>query len=58
MKRKLTGNFRIRKTIFGWSIKVECLITVCDSFGDVSPERKLWINATIDDLIELGIICS
>ncbi len=53
--RRLTGKYRISKTLFGWNIKVECLKTVCDFAGDESPDIKVWRKARIEDLIELGI---
>lgn len=55
---RLTGKYRIRKTMFGWKIKVECYKTVCDFVGDESPDIKIWKDATVEDLIELGINCA
>lgn len=45
---KLTGKYRIRKTFFGWKIKVEYT-------KSVYPYSKAWRKAKIEDLIELGI---
>ena len=56
--RDLTGKFRIRKTFFGWSVKVEAFITVCDFMGGESPDKKVWLKAKVEDLIELGINCA
>jgi hypothetical protein len=56
--RRLTGKYRIRKTLFGWSIKVQYYKTVCDFTGDESPDVKIWGEATVDDLIELGFNCA
>lgn len=53
--KRLTGKFRIRKTFFGWNIKVECYKTACDFVGDESPDVRVWVNATVEDLIELKI---
>lgn len=57
-RRKLTGKFRIRKTLFGWRIKVECFMTVTDFVGDQSPDKKVWVSAKVEDLIDLGINCA
>jgi len=56
--RRLTGKYRIRKTLFGWQIKVEVYKTVCDFVGDESPDIKVWRKAKVEDLIELGINCA
>ena len=56
--RRLTGKYRIRKTLFGWQIKVECWKTVCDFIGDESPDVKVWRQARVEDLIELNINCA
>lgn len=56
--RRLTGKYRIRKTLFGWQIKVEVYETVCDFVGDESPDVKVWRKARVEDLIELGINCA
>ena len=56
--RRLTGKYRIRKTIFGWKIMVECYQTVCDFVGDESLDIKVWKKARTEDLIELGINCA
>jgi len=56
--RRLTGKYRIRKTLFGWQIKVEVYKTVCDFVGDESPDIKVWRKARVEDLIELGINCA
>jgi hypothetical protein len=56
--RRLTGKYRIRKTLFGWQIKVEVYKTVCDFVGDESPDIKVWRKASVEDLIELGINCA
>jgi len=56
--RRLTGKYRIRKTLFGWQIKVEVYKTVCDFVGDESPDIKVWRKAGVEDLIELGINCA
>ena len=53
--RRLTGKYRIHKTLFGWNIKVEIYKVVCDFVGDDSPDIKVWRKARIEDLIELGI---
>lgn len=58
MQRRLTGKYRIRKTIFGWKIKVECYVTVCDFVGDESPDKKVWKRARVDDLVNLNINCA
>lgn len=57
-RKRLTGKFRIRKTLFGWKIKVEIFKTVSDFMGDESPDIKIWQKATVEDLIELGINCA
>lgn len=56
--RRLTGKYRIRKTLFGWAIKVQIYVTVCDFVGDDSPDKKVWVKARVEDLIELGINCA
>jgi hypothetical protein len=56
--RRLTGKYRVRKTLFGWQIKVEVYKTVCDFVGDQSPDKKIWLKAKVEDLIELGVICA
>lgn len=56
--RRLTGKYRIRKTLFGWKILVECYEVVCDFVGDESPDKKVWRKAKIEELIELGINCA
>jgi hypothetical protein len=56
--KRLTGKYRIRKTILGWQIKVQVYKTVSDFAGDDSPDIKVWRKATIEDLIELGINCA
>jgi len=56
--RRLTGKYRIRKTLFGWKIKVQIYKTVCDFVGDESPDIKVWRNARVEDLIVLGVICA
>ena len=50
--RKLTGKYRIRKTLFGWQIKVQVYKQVCDFVGDESPDIKVWRRARVEDLIE------
>jgi hypothetical protein len=54
--RRLTGKYRIRKTLFGWQIKVQVYKVVCDFVGDDSHDIKVWRKARVEDLIELGII--
>jgi len=56
--RRLTGKYRIRRTLFGWQVKVEVYKTVCDFIGDESPDEKVWLKARVEDLIELGAICA
>jgi hypothetical protein len=56
--RRLTGKYRIRKTLFGWQIKVQVYKVVCDFAGDDSPDIKVWRKARVEDLIELGINCA
>ena len=53
--QRLTGKYMIRKTLFGWRIKVEFYKVVCDFVGDESPDIKVWRKARVEDLIELGI---
>ena len=56
--RRLTGKYRIRKTLFGWQVKVQCYKVVCDFVGDDSPDIKVWRKARVEDLIELGVNCA
>lgn len=56
--QRLTGKYRIRKTLFGWRIKVEVYKVVCDFVGDDSFDIKVWRKARIEDLIELSINCA
>jgi hypothetical protein len=56
--QRLTGKYRIRKTLFGWRIKVEVYKVVCDFVGDDSSDIKVWRKARIEDLIELSINCA
>jgi hypothetical protein len=56
--RRLTGKYRIRKTLFGFKIMVECYKTVCDFVGDESPDIKVWKKARTEDLIELNVNCA
>ena len=52
--RRLTGKYRIRKTLFGWQIKVQVYKVV----GDEGLDIKVWRKARVEDLIELGINCA
>jgi len=56
--RRLTGKYRMRKSIFGFKVMVQVYLTVCDFTGEASPDRKVWKKARVEDMIELGINCA
>ncbi len=53
--RELTGKYRIYKSFWGWSIRVEHLVYKADFEGDDSPPVKVWSRAKLQDLIELKL---
>lgn len=54
--RKLTGNWYIKKTLFGFKIMVETIQQSTCSFSfDLSPEFKKWEKAKDEDILKLNI---
>jgi len=55
--RELTGNWYLKKGLFGYKIMVEVKVkTTCPYTCDLSPEFKEYQKATDKDLIELKIL--
>jgi len=41
--------------MFEYKIMVQIYKTVSDFVGDESPDVKVWVRATYEDLVELGL---